>query len=354
MNNIDLNFEEYIKNFKTNFNNFNSYNNYLDIEKFIISQDDNNNFYLNNNTIFYGPDGIGKYSLVLNLLKKISPSSLKYEKKICINFNKMEYFIKISDIHYEVDMSILGCNSKLFWNEIFNHFIDSILNKSDKKGIILCKNFNEINLELLEIFYSYLGRQINNNLTIKFFIISNSISFIPDSIINSCKIIKLSKPSKSKYNEILKNNNFKVENINKINNIKDYQNLLEEKKKLKCNSIKIENYIDTTDFVKVQNITNQIIEIIIDKYINYKLLRNILYELLIYEIDIEQFLFYILNILFQKKYNFTQHKYNLIILKIINFIKLYNNNYRPIYHLESIIIYIKELYHNDSELSENS
>ena len=47
-----------------------------------------------------------------------------------------------------------------------------------------------------------------------------------------------------------------------------------------------------------------------------------------------------LNILNEKKYNFTQNKYNLIILKIINFIKLYNNNYRPIYHLESFLYYL--------------
>ena len=34
-----------------------------------------------NNTIFYGPPGIGKYTQMLSTIKKYSPSNLQYEKK---------------------------------------------------------------------------------------------------------------------------------------------------------------------------------------------------------------------------------------------------------------------------------
>jgi replication-associated recombination protein RarA len=67
------------------------------------------------NIIFYGPSGVGKYTQALRCIKLYSPSELKYEKKISITYNKLQYYFKISDIHYEVDMSILGCNSKLLW-----------------------------------------------------------------------------------------------------------------------------------------------------------------------------------------------------------------------------------------------
>ena len=33
------------------------------------------------NLIFYGPSGVGKYTQMLNSIKKYSPSDLKYEKK---------------------------------------------------------------------------------------------------------------------------------------------------------------------------------------------------------------------------------------------------------------------------------
>ena len=41
---------------------------------------------------------------------------LKYERKMKFNFqNKREFLIKISDIHFEIDMELLGCNAKLLW-----------------------------------------------------------------------------------------------------------------------------------------------------------------------------------------------------------------------------------------------
>jgi len=76
------------------------------------------------NIIFYGPSGTGKYTQMLSSIKKYSNTDLKYERKISVTFNKQQYFFKVSDIHYEVDMSLLGCNSKLLWHEIYQQIID--------------------------------------------------------------------------------------------------------------------------------------------------------------------------------------------------------------------------------------
>ena len=75
------------------------------------------------NIIFYGASGIGKYSQVLNFLKSYSPSNLKYDKRITISTEKQNYTYQISDIHYEIDMQLLGCHSKLLWHEIFYQII---------------------------------------------------------------------------------------------------------------------------------------------------------------------------------------------------------------------------------------
>ena len=106
------------------------------------------------NLIFYGPSGVGKYTQMLNSIKKYSPSDLKYEKKTSLTFNKQQYFFKISDIHFEVDMSLLGCNSKLLWHDIYQQIIDIVSAKHERSGIIVCKYFHEIHSELLENFYS--------------------------------------------------------------------------------------------------------------------------------------------------------------------------------------------------------
>ena len=48
------------------------------------------------------------------MIKNISPSNSKYERKLDVTVNKKNYIFKISDIHYEIDMELLGCNAKVF------------------------------------------------------------------------------------------------------------------------------------------------------------------------------------------------------------------------------------------------
>ena len=40
------------------------------------------------NIILYGPSGVGKYTQALTIIKKFSPTGLKYERKINFQFNK--------------------------------------------------------------------------------------------------------------------------------------------------------------------------------------------------------------------------------------------------------------------------
>ena len=158
------------------------------------------------NLIFYGPNGVGKYTQMFASIKKYSPSELKYEKKLSITYNKNTYFFKISDIHYEVDMSLIGCYSKMLWNDIYNQIVDILLAKQEKSGIIVCKYFHEIHSELLDIFYSYMQTLNTKNIDLKFIIITEELSFIPDNIVNCCHLIKVPRPSKTIYNKCLKIN----------------------------------------------------------------------------------------------------------------------------------------------------
>ena len=94
-------------------------------------------------------------------------------------------------------MSLLGCNSKIIWHEIFYQIIDIISIKSNKFGFIVCKNFHLIHSELLEIFYSYIQQynHSNTSITVKFIIISEHITFISNKILNTMNIINIKKPT---------------------------------------------------------------------------------------------------------------------------------------------------------------
>ena len=285
------------------------------------------------NLIFYGPIGIGKYTQMLRCVKMYSPSELKYEKKISINIskqvniNKSAYFIKISDIHYEIDLSLLGCNSKILWYEIYTQIIDIISTKTEKSGIIVCKNFNKINSDLLDIFYSYIQKTNNNFIHIVFIILTEDISFIPDNILNSCEIIYMSRPSKILYNKISKKilTNLKIENIKNIKGLHDnISDKLNEPHKIICD--KIINIIINPDTLE------QLI------------FRDHIYDLFIFNLNVNECIWYIINELIINK-KIKKNDILLLMKKLYNFFQYFNNNYRPIYHLEYLFYYIITLIH---------
>jgi hypothetical protein len=276
------------------------------------------------NIIFYGPSGTGKYTQMLKSIKQYSPSELKYEKKISLTYNKQPIFLKISDIHYEIDMSLLGCNSKLLWHEIYLQIIDIISAKVEKSGIILCKNFQEIHSELLENFYSYM-QQNTNIVDIKYILITDSISFIPDSILNCCETIHIARPSKTIYNKCLKSKlplDIKLSNINNIKGI----------------SIQM---IDSHKFI-CKKIMDAMININDLKMLKF---RDLLYDIFIYNLNITDCIWYILTNLNEQN-KISKKDLSLILVKTFSFFQYYNNNYRPIYHLEQYLYYIISVIHN--------
>tara|TARA_B100001287_G_scaffold95013_1_gene79861 strand:- start:1076 stop:2047 length:972 start_codon:yes stop_codon:yes gene_type:complete len=274
-----------------------------------------------NNLIFYGPSGTGKYTQMLACIRKYSNTNLKYEKKLSITYNKNTYFYKISDIHFEIDMSLLGCNSKLLWNEIYNHIQDIILAKSNNIGIIVCKNFHNIHSELLDIFYSYM--MTISNINLKFILLTEKISFIPDNIINICVIISVPRPLKTHYNKCTNKKLDKNINLSQISNIKHV-------------NLNIESFFIN----KQQQICNNILDIILNIDNNiYIELRDKLYDIFIYNIDVTECIWYILKHLINNNH-IKQEDVNDILLFSYKFFQFYNNNYRPIYHLENFIFYL--------------
>jgi hypothetical protein len=321
------------------------------------------------NLIVYGPSGVGKYSQMLSIIKKYSPSELKYDKKMVLQSEKQNYIYRISDIHYEIDMSLLGCNSKIIWHEVFLQIVDIVSVKSEKIGIIVCKNFQAIHTELLEIFYSYM-QQYNHpqlNLQIKFVLITESISFIPNRIVNNCYIINVKRPSKEQYIEINKDtiltrqppsvDHTSIQKFQiKISNPKikprgvNFQNIttflndnvdvygLLNLKELKSFSMYNSNFETPKD--NFNTICNSLIDamnnpssLIITEF------RDLLYDILIYNLDAIECIWYILYH-FIRSNRISSENLSNIITKTYTFSKYYNNNYRPIYHLESIFVYI--------------
>lgn len=279
------------------------------------------------NLIFYGPSGTGKYTQMLKSIKKYSPSELKYERKISLTYNKQQYFFKVSDIHYEVDMSLLGCNSKLLWHEIYQQIIDIISTKTNKSGIIVCKYFHEIHSELLDNFYSYMQQNCSICVDIKFILITKELSFIPDNILNCCEIINIGRPTKTSYQKCIRRKlptNLKTENITNIKILHSYNENLMVQHKIICNKI-IHSLININE-------------------LNFLKFRDVLYDIFIYNLDISECIWYILSNLIEQK-RIKEQDLSKILLNMYSFFQYYNNNYRPIYHVEKYLFYLAKLMH---------
>jgi len=259
-----------------------------------------------NNMLFYGANGIGKYTQILRIIEKYSPSNLKYEKKINIISNKNPFCFKISDIHFEIDMALLGCNAKLLWHDIYNHIIDIVCVKPKNIGILLLKNFHKIHNELLDIFYSYMQLHLQSNAKLIFFIVTEHISFLPENILQICQLFPISKPNKIDKNYFnLKDQHFSPKPLTFVPTI--YQTIIQELNK------------------------KQSIQL-------YKLRENI-YDLLIYDVNISKFIWYLIN--YYANENVLKKEDLIDIhLYIKDFFLYYNNNYRPIYHIELLLIKI--------------
>ena len=243
-------------------------------------------------------------------------------------YNKQQHFFKISDIHYEIDMSLLGCNAKMLWHDIYQQIIDILSTKIEKVGIIVCKNFHDIQNELLENFYSYMQTNFTLSVDIKFILITNEISFISENILNCCEIIHVQRPTKTCYNNCFNKKKIKDIKIETIHN----------NKLLKHNDVQIITYYKIISDKIIHHILNF-------EDIEFLKFRDLLYDIFIYNLEITDCIWYILSsLIYQKK--IKREEISDVLIHTYRFFQYYNNNYRPIFHLENYLFYLISKIHS--------
>jgi hypothetical protein len=233
------------------------------------------------NIIIFGGENSKKTTCALNIIREHSPSNLKYKRKIELEVNGENYYFNISDIHFEIDFELLGTNETSIWSEFINHVFCIIDSSHLQHHIILCKNIHTMKDELLQIFYTFI-----RNKSISFIFTTQHVSFLPTTLKSKCRIIHLKKDI-------------------------DY----------------------STQYIVY---CNEIVEFVKQKKDDLFLLRELLYNLLTYNFNMHTCFYYIYSSLLRSKT--ISEKPHMI--EITDIIQKYNTNYRPIYHLESFVIYL--------------
>jgi hypothetical protein len=205
-----------------------------------------------------------------------------------------------------------------------------------------------------------------SNIKIRFFIITEHLSFLPTTILNACQVLRVSRPENQKYIDM---SNYITNDSNKpflqyVADSKNKKPIINNTIHNVINSIDMESLTNTKEIRSFQLITspneipkdvfniicdNIIIEMLTPQKITFTALRDTLYDILTYNLDVTECLWYILRYFIENKY-LSEENISDILIRTYSFLKYYNNNYRPIYHLESIIFYIINKIHNFNEL----
>ena len=325
--------------------------------------------------IVYGSSGVGKYTHVLSMLRPYSPSGLKHDKKIKASTDKQSYTYRISDIHYEVDMSLLGCNSKIIWHEIYSQIVDIVTIKPEKMGFIVCKNFHAIHIELLEIFYSYMQQHCygyegkSREVQIFFILITEHVSFLPNTLLNHCQIVRIPRPPRQVISSFAQINKSK-ENIDAIFDTIDTEHIINMKEIYSFSLITSPDKIPNDHFNMVCDTLIQ--EMILIMRPSEKLetnnvdidhdqtspgakhplklvvegvppsdhmvrFRDCLYDILIYNLDGLECIWYVFQYFVCHEIAQDHPRIVRLLYKLSTIFKQFGNNYRSIFHLENAI-----------------
>ena len=274
--------------------------------------------------LMYGPQGVGKYSCALQLIAKFSPSALKYEKKLSVPPHRAgaaPIELRMTDVHFEVDLTLLGCNAKSIWSTIYSAILDATAVLNGQHSFILCRNLEAAPPDLLQLMAPLLTYKADREVT--FILISEQLTLLPRSLIERCRRITIPRPSRNAYKKIGADLHVKPTEITNIKPLLERNPVADLHKtaaKAICTAIEGRSGLDVY------------------------LIRNSIYEALIRNLSPGRLIWSIFKELQQRNEVADFYDYRLIMLTR-DFCAHYRYNYRPIYHLEALAISLARLIH---------
>jgi len=269
-----------------------------------------------------GPPGVGKYTQALGFVEKYSPSDLRYEKRMEVTGGKSTYSMRISDIHFEVDMETLGCHSRAMWSIIHGQIVDAVRAKTPPIGFIICRNFHKTHKELLEVFYYYMATP-----EIRLILISEHIGFLPRRIVDRCFRIPIACPPISR----ARAGGVDSDSVGK--NMKG-------------------TTVDRLALSRRHDPLCEVLTALVSSVgpVDYTILRSKFYDVLIQQHHMPAVVWNIVKLLVRSG-AISSEQLPRLFKVVCRFYRLYNNNYRPIYHLECLALEIRKIIRSTSTLS---
>ena len=149
--------------------------------------------------------------------------------------------------------------------------------------------------------------------------------------------IRVKRPENKYYLEMYKSK-VNGQTVNNCMKDLDTSTIINAKEIYQCKHLKLTDQLPTDVFNIINN--NIIKEMLNPQKLQLAVLRNNLYDLLVYNIDVAESICYILFYFIENNAFKNEQLLSQTIKQTFTFLKYFNNNYRSIYHIESIIVFI--------------
>ena len=119
------------------------------------------------NTLFYGPYGSGKYTIILNVLLKIFGEDILKKKQSVFNITKScgnpkEFIIFQSNYHFEINLNKYLFNDRISLVNLLNQLIQTKDVNTSKYKIILIRNIHYLSSDIIKFLGSIIEKYIDN------------------------------------------------------------------------------------------------------------------------------------------------------------------------------------------------
>ena len=295
-----------------------------------------------NNKIYYNVDEDKTYNLIrTDLQVQGGNGSIPHEHVIPVETSKIVYNMRISEIHYEVDVMVLGCNHRQLWDDIFVKIYDIVRAKPPGRrfGTVVVRGFQHVHPDLHDVFYGYMQR-MRHDLTvdISFYIQTSCVSFIHRSILDACEHVNVAK----RYNDMVE-----------IGRTISAQSSPLRKS---LSSSKMKGLIDCGAEGPSEPLVSRVHEKACDELIHYVLedhrctknvmfnVRDKLYNIMFLYLDMHKSMWYVVCRLSEEIQADDETMFRMTDAYVRCF-NGFNTNYRPIYHLERFVVCLLRIAH---------
>lgn len=298
------------------------------------------------NCIFYGAYGSGKMVMAKYLINKyFNNDNLVYSnKRIFYNIKDEEFDIQKSIHHYEIDCNNFNLNDKKFIVEFISEISKTNNINNNKIKIIIIKNAENLSYNTQIIISKLIENLYINS---RFIFICHSLNRLMCKLKTHCLIMNIRKPSNDNIDSVLSHiateEKISLEILDEIsskcdNNINSAILMLQQYQF----SNEITNYFNYRSYIyQFINIIMNYNEKDIDK------LRDEIYNLLIYDINIYNLLELFLIHIYNQKDIDRSRKF-MILTAITNYSFIINKGYRQIYHYELLFYSIINILKNNN------